>query len=107
MNKPVRLTQSEIQGIKEAINNFTSKNESKLYLYGSRCDLNRKGGDIDLLLVVTSSQIKQKLLEKKHCLTAEIKQNIGDQKVDLLITAQEEISTDPFLQSILPMSVLL
>lgn len=103
----VRLTQQEINGVIAVITAFTDEACVKLYLYGSRTDITAKGGDIDLLLVCQQSEAQNALLAIKHSILAEIKDRIGEQKIDLLITTTADLSEDPFLQLILPKAVLL
>lgn len=67
-----------------------------LYLYGSRTQDNLKGGDIDLLLRVPTSQLK-KISNLNIPFLVEIKKRIGDQKIDLLIISQEP-PQEPFHQ---------
>jgi hypothetical protein len=95
----MRLNHSEIAGIKKAIVEFIPHENFQLFLFGSRIDESKKGGDIDLLLIVDES-FKDDLLRQKHMLLAEIKDAIGDQKVDLIIATAQEITQDPFLESI-------
>ena len=44
----MRLTSEEIEAIKSSIYRFDPK--AKIYLFGSRADPNKRGGDIDLLI---------------------------------------------------------
>ena len=44
----MRLTENEIKFIKETINKYLP---SKIYVFGSRLDDNKKGGDLDLYLI--------------------------------------------------------
>ena len=44
----MRLTGNEIKFIKETINKYLP---SKIYVFGSRLDDNKKGGDLDLYLI--------------------------------------------------------
>jgi len=66
----MRLNESEIKIIKEVIEN--SVKEAKIYLFGSRLDDNKKGGDIDLFLIADDInyekkiQIKAKLKNMLH-----------------------------------------
>ena len=55
---------------------------SKLYLFGSRSDDTKKGGDIDLYLQLDSSSYS---LEKKLHFLVELKEKIGEQKIDLVV----------------------
>jgi len=44
----MRLTKDEIEFIKKTINKYLP---SKIYIFGSRLDENKKGGDLDLYLI--------------------------------------------------------
>jgi predicted nucleotidyltransferase len=58
--------------------------EGEIYLFGSRTDDNKKGGDIDLYLVV-----KEKSLRKKLKFLAKIKAILGEQKIDVVFNIDE------------------
>lgn len=75
------------------------KNSYDLYLFGSRTNLNKSGGDIDLLLIVPQSDFDH-VQSIKHYLLAQIKKYIEDQKIDLTIRCREKLGDDPFYQSI-------
>ena len=74
----MRITNNEIDVFKKSI--FSVDENAKIYLFGSRTDDTKKGGDIDLLIISTS-------LQQRH--SRKIKQNIFDeleeQKIDILI----------------------
>jgi predicted nucleotidyltransferase len=77
----MRLTQKEIEAIKQVF--LEVFEDGKIYLFGSRLDDSKRGGDIDLF-IETSHQ--DKILNKKiHFLTL-LKQKIGDQKIDVIIS---------------------
>ena len=44
----MRLTDNEIKFIKQTINKYLP---SKIYIFGSRLDENKKGGDLDIYLI--------------------------------------------------------
>ena len=75
----MRLSQKYIQTIKEAFNNVFK--EGEVYLFGSRVDDSKKGGDIDLYLVIKD---KTDLLRKKIKFLAKIKRALGEQKIDVV-----------------------
>ncbi len=79
MKRKVRLTQEEIRVIKDTIKKYDEN--AKIVLFGSRVDLNKKGGDIDLLVISK----KLKLMDKLKILR-EIKNFLGERKIDLIIT---------------------
>jgi len=103
----MRLTPLEINQIIQALSPFLHHQTAKLYLYGSRVHDHLKGGDIDLLLSLDNSELIDKLSLKKHEILADIKNLIGEQHIDLKIINKKDIQTDPFLQLILPTTVLL
>jgi len=98
----MRLSNTEITFIKNSLNQFIT--DYQLYLFGSRTDPNKKGGDIDLLLTVKN---KPEILAAKHKILAEIKSAIGDQKIDLVIAHEEELKKDPFLLEVMETAVKL
>lgn len=76
----MRLEPYEVKAIQDSfINNFHS---GKIYLFGSRADDTKKGGDIDLYIEPIDTQ---KLTSKKIDFLAELKRFIGDQKIDVVI----------------------
>ena len=77
-SKRVRLKDWEINVIKKVIKSF-DKN-AKIYIYGSRTDLKKRGGDIDILVI--SKNIP---LERQLKLKAKLIKFLGDRKIDLLV----------------------
>lgn len=84
----MRLSPYEIQSIKSSIGKFDS--EAAIYLFGSRVNDKKKGGDIDLLIfsnVLTDRdtiKIEMALFDK-----------IEEQKVDLVIAKD---TSQPFVR---------
>lgn len=103
----MRLNSIEINGLIKAVEEYIGFYPAELRLYGSRTDMNRRGGDIDLLLILFEPALYQELSLKKHYLLYRMKELIGDQKIDLKIIRQDEITQDPFLQTVFPHSLLL
>ncbi|RUM41140.1 MAG: nucleotidyltransferase domain-containing protein [Desulfurobacterium sp.] len=79
--KKVRLTKEEIEKIKIAI--LSVDPEAEIILFGSRTDLNKRGGDIDLLVV--SSKINYRDRRK---IRVKLLKELGDRKIDLIITPE-------------------
>ena len=71
----------------------------KLYLFGSRTDDTKKGGDIDLLVLV-SCEDKDQIINLKSKLKLEIFKNIPEQKIDITVATDQELKTDLFLSSL-------
>lgn len=94
----MRLTTKQQSGLLTAIQKYVL-GDFELRLYGSRLDLNAKGGDIDLLLVVDDNLVSA-IKWDKHKLLVAIKTQIGEQKIDLSIASKKIIVADPFLSLI-------
>ncbi|MDF1795402.1 MAG: nucleotidyltransferase domain-containing protein [Coxiellaceae bacterium] len=75
----MRLSDHEIQAIKQAVAAVDAT--AVVYLFGSRTDLNKKGGDIDLLVLSDSVDIMGKIKIRRL-----IVDQIGDQKIDILVS---------------------
>jgi len=99
----MRLTSKEQTTITDTIGKY----DAKLKLFGSRVDDNARSGDIDLLLIVESTEFKTELMNRKHYLLSDIKAIIGDQRIDLKIIEREKLTSDAFAKMILPTSIVL
>lgn len=76
----VRLKNSELDIIKNSF--ITIFNHGELYLFGSRADLSKWGGDIDLYIIPA---LKTELTRKKIEFLVNIKKSLGEQKIDVVI----------------------
>ena len=74
----MRLSKDEVRILKNTL--YTLNSDAKLYLFGSRLYDNKKGGDIDLLIV--SKTFTKKLLRK---LRVEFFKYFGEQKLDIIV----------------------
>lgn len=106
MDPKVRLTEKEFQGIQEAFSEFLSEKTGEIYLFGSRTDISKKGGDIDLLVIVDKQWLEW-LISEKIFLMTKIKNKIGDQRIDITCATREQMTTDKFLKTIADEVVLL
>ncbi len=77
----MRLSDNDLKSIKSVFKEVFKKGE--IYLFGSRVDDNLKGGDIDLYIICED---KKDILEKKIDFLVKLKQKIGDQKIDVIIS---------------------
>ena len=74
----MRLSKDEVRILKNTL--YTLNSDAKLYLFGSRLYDDKKGGDIDLLIV--SKTFTKKLLRK---LRIEFFKYFGEQKLDIIV----------------------
>ncbi|MDQ7085412.1 MAG: hypothetical protein Q9M36_11025 [Sulfurovum sp.] len=77
----MRLSNKEMNAIKHSFDNIF--NSGEIYIFGSRVDDSQKGGDIDLYICTEETE---NLREKKIDFLTELKECIGDQKIDILIS---------------------
>jgi predicted nucleotidyltransferase len=83
----MRLVQDKIDNLKASIS-FILPN-SKIYLFGSRVDESKKGGDIDILILANR---KLSFIEKAKVEKQFFKQ-FGEQKLDLISFSFDETNT--------------
>lgn len=88
-----RLSEKESNFILEIFQRYDPG--SQVYLYGSRTDLKSRGGDIDLLVISESLNFTDKLSA-----LSELKEKLGDQKIDLSILNKKQFSEDVFFNSV-------
>lgn len=81
----MRLTNSQLTIIKQTVSHIFGVG-ALVYLFGSRVDDAKKGGDIDLYIV---PEIKDNLLEKKIQFLTALVMNLGDQKIDVIIAKND------------------
>lgn len=93
----MRITQIQQDSIKKVIFDFDQN--AQIYLFGSRTDDTKRGGDIDLLVL-------SKVITEKNRREIKIKlyDELGEQKIDLLITDNLDL---PFVKIALENGVLL
>ena len=75
----MRLSKKYLNTIKKYFYLFFENGE--IYLFGSRVDDSKKGGDIDLYLVLSNFD---DLFKKKLKFLSRIKRELGDQKIDIV-----------------------
>jgi predicted nucleotidyltransferase len=67
---------------------------AEIYLFGSRVDDLRKGGDIDLYVVPNSNEPYCDLFDKKITLLSKLKTFLGDQQIDLVLSKDKNRSIE-------------
>lgn len=81
----MRLLKNEITAIKE-VSLAIYGEKSKVILFGSRVDDTVKGGDIDLYLIPGRAFTPSELRAQRIKYLVSLKSRIGDQKIDLIIS---------------------
>ncbi len=85
----MRLEENEIIAIKKIIKSLDSG--ARIFLFGSRVDDTRKGGDIDLLVLSDVMGVDEMISAK-----VDIQTLIGEQKIDILIQKHDPATHDAF-----------
>lgn len=83
----MRLRQDEISAIKSAVEEILPG--AQVYLFGSRVDDSKKGGDIDLL-IVTNEKVGFKEQAKIDWM---LQQKLGEQKIDIVYQIEGHFTT--------------
>jgi len=78
MNVRLQVNQQEL--IKQLASELFEN--AKVFIFGSRADMSKKGGDIDIYIQTTK---KDALLKAKLAFLREFEKRFGEQKVDLLV----------------------
>jgi len=80
----MRLSKSEINIIKRVACEVWGA-KTMIYLFGSRTDDSKKGGDIDLFVDLQTEQDPKKIMLQKAEFLGKLDILMGEQKIDLLI----------------------
>lgn len=101
----MRLTDAEISEIKTVFLKWRVSPQCRLFLFGSRLDPLKNGGDIDLLVEVPTPAIKTRF--KRLDFLVDLKKAIGERKIDITVASSDEMCTDDFLSSVMAQAALL
>ena len=80
----VRLSQEEIKAIVNSVKAYDL--DAEIFIFGSRVDLTKKGGDIDIL--VLSDKIGWK---ERRKIRVNLLKELGDRKIDLIVSREDKI----------------
>lgn len=100
----MRLTPFQISTINKLAEKHFGQ-ETIVYLFGSRTDDQKKGGDIDLL--ITNADETTLALDAKVRFLAELKAEIGDRKIDVVFDNENTRQKINFYRSITRQKVAL
>jgi len=93
----MRLTENEQLVIVNTVRALSKR--ADIYLFGSRIDDSKRGGDIDLLIhsqELTNQQLRQ--------IKWQLMEQLGEQKIDLLLS---QALNEPFVRLVLPDAIKL
>jgi len=84
----MRISEREKQVLIKAVQKFDCS--APIWLFGSRTDNSKRGGDIDIAVLSDKIHIKEKMQVKRA-----IYNELGEQKIDLVISADGK---EPFFR---------
>ena len=82
----MRLTRKQIQCLTEATHSCFGEN-AEIWLFGSRVDDAKKGGDIDLYI---ETDLKKGIVQAKLAMRSQIWDLFGEQKIDITVRKRNE-----------------
>ena len=77
----MRIRKEDITTIKKITKEYFGSS-AKVYLFGSRVNDQKKGGDIDLYI---ETDLKENVFEQKLKMLGKLHQALGEQKIDIVI----------------------
>lgn len=80
----MRISTKDQQAIVNMTHKYFNK-DAEVYLFGSRVDDSKKGGDIDLYIIPEHKSNAEQLYNKKIKFLVALHLAIGEQKVDVII----------------------
>lgn len=89
----MRLKKEHVEIIKNAAKNYFGR-DAEVYLFGSRVDDNKKGGDIDIYI---ETNLKENIFERKIKLLEKLHKELGEQKIDIVIN---NFTNDKFIYQV-------
>jgi len=101
----MRLTDIEKKSICEAFLRHFSENDH-LWLFGSRVDDSKKGGDIDFY-IETEEKNAGIALDKKLSFLSDLWSTLGEQKIDVVLNLTNDSFSIPIYQQAKSQGILL
>ena len=83
MNRPIRISKHDLTIIKKSFKKHFN-NQDHLWLFGSRVDPHKKGGDLDFYIETLEPNLTVANQQKTNFII-ELQDKLGDQKIDVVI----------------------
>jgi len=89
----MRLTPDQQAAIRSAVAE-TFGDAARVWLFGSRVDDKKRGGDIDLLIVTSQSDVAA-IVRAELAFLTKLQMKLGEQKIDVLVDYPTRRHTPP------------
>jgi len=77
----MRIKKEDVEKIKNAAIECFAK-DAEVYLFGSRIENNKRGGDIDIYI---ETAVTDNILKRKLKMLGMLQSNLGEQKIDIVV----------------------
>ena len=98
----MRLSTQTIKHIKQTFKEVFGN--GNIYLFGSRVDDTKRGGDIDLYIDIPNITSLEEIYDKKSQFRLNLYDKIGEQKIDIIVSKDKNRSIE---QEIIQTGILL
>jgi len=88
----MRLTKEQVNLIKSSVVKVLGQ-RARVYLFGSRVDDFRRGGDIDLLIIPGKGLNADEILDARLKIRAVLYRSLGERKIDIVFQLPEKPAT--------------
>lgn len=89
----MRLSINEQRLIKQSCRDVFSDN-AKVFVFGSRVDDAKKGGDLDLYIIPNLDISSENLYDKKIEFLSKLQLKLGEQKIDVILSKDKNRSIE-------------
>ena len=90
----MRLTPQQAAIIRSAAREVFGA-DARVWLFGSRVDDSKRGGDIDLLIETCDRLAPAEMVQRRTRYAARLYRSLGEQRIDMVITARGEPDARP------------
>ncbi|MBI2316225.1 MAG: nucleotidyltransferase domain-containing protein [Betaproteobacteria bacterium] len=102
----MRLKRGERAAITQAAHDVFAPGTA-VFLFGSRVDDSKRGGDIDLLVETPQPMSAAELVDHRTRFVARLYRLLEEQRIDIVITARQERDTRPVVSAARRTGILL
>jgi predicted nucleotidyltransferase len=92
----MRLTTEQVNIIKRAVVD-TFGDTARIWLFGSRVDDHKRGGDIDLLIETEETDVTR-IVKTELAFLVKLQRKLGEQKIDVLVDYPTRKVTPPIFE---------
>lgn len=85
----LRLSEYQIKAIRDAVREVLGSS-ARIFIFGSRTDLSKKGGDIDIFVLYPQKLSEEEKVKAEIEIMKELYKRLGERKIDLIVSSSVE-----------------